>query len=414
VTRVLRTLLKPLGLFLVLLLHLPLAALGLVQGLRRPRRVDRPDPVFLVSPFAPGNESGGAKAVQDLVSVLETRPGFRIVDVAALKALPSQINRAASALLAWPLPFPPQCRALILGHGAMGRALGGGQTVLFEFFATALYLYLRPQPAPYIVLRDHEVLVRKLAMEYREARGLEALSQALRLGTCYLVSLGVYRKADRIVTLTEEDRVWLVWCFPFLAARTTAIPVPFFVPSEPPSLPPLDGPVRDLLMVANFFHRPNVDGVVWFLRECAPHLEPGFTLHICGIDRPLDHIDWSQTPLTVKRHGFVDDIAAVVPPAAIAIAPVISGSGVRMKNLLLASLGRVIVTTPLGNEGIGFVDGEHAIITADGRDMARRVNDVSRAPERMSRLGRNANAFVSQHFSPAAVRQRFDRDVFSA
>ena len=63
--------------------------------------------------------------------------------------------------------------------------------------------------------------------------------------------------------------------------------MPFDEPARPP-LPPAPPPLRDLVMVANFFHRPNVDALEWFLAECAPALDPGFTLHVCGQDGPLE------------------------------------------------------------------------------------------------------------------------------
>ena len=196
-----------------------------------------------------------------------------------------------------------------------------------------------------------------------------------------------------------------------MARRTVYIPVPFRQETAVKSdgLPQV--PTRELLMVANFFHAPNVDAVRWFVRECAPHLESGFRLHLCGLDRPLDAVNLSGSPLEVVRHGFIDDLETVVPGAAIAVAPVVSGGGVRVKNLMLASQGKVVVTTPLGNEGIGFVNGRDAIISSSGVEMARRINEVSRSAVEIARLGRAARAFVERRFSPEAVLVELERHV---
>ena len=156
-------------------------------------------------------------------------------------------------------------------------------------------------------------------------------------------------------------------------------------------------------MVANFFHSPNRDGLRWFLRECAPHLEPGFTLHLCGIDGALSAADLASPHLTIVRHGFVERDEDVAALADIAVAPIISGGGVRIKNLFLGSLGKALATTPLGNEGIELVDGVHAMISADGATMAAKLNAAARDPDYVARLGAAAAAHIRARFRQEAV-----------
>ena len=409
----LRALLK-LGLLLaVAALHVPLA----LWARLRPRRPARPsatpgDHMVAVVPFEPGDWSGGARAAKDFVALLRRRYTPRIAVVTAA-ARPNGWRRAAGALLTWPLSLPAQCRPLVLGEPRLEAELDGAETLVFEFFSTALLLYQHRPRAGRIVIRDHEVLVRKTDMERRATRGLESLGHAARLLTCYLVSQAVYRQADRIVTLTEEDRLALTAWFPFAAGKTTAIPVPFDEPARPP-LPPAPAPLRELVMVANFFHRPNVDALEWFLTECAPALDAGYTLHVCGQDAPLER---ARLPIpagfTLLRHGFVEDIDVAARGARIAIAPVVSGGGVRMKNLLLASMGKAVVTTPLGNEGIGFVDGRDAVVCAAGREMAGRINVLAQSPDDAARLGANARALVEANFGPEPVLDRLHREAIA-
>jgi hypothetical protein len=371
VTSTLRSSIKLAALAGTLLLHLPLWAWA-----RLFRRSPHPGAgLLVVSPFPPGSESGGARAVLDFVEMLRRRYQPEIF-VTQRDGRPSALHARVGRLLLWPLPLAASCRPIAAGDPALAAALARADTVVFEFFATAVTFYVRRPPAGLVVLRDHEVLVRKLAMERDAARGLDRLAQGLRLAICRLVSGAVYSRMDRIVTLTEEDRRGLLAWFPALADRTVVVPVPFELP-PPPTAVPLAPPVRDLLMLGNFFHRPNVDALIWFLRECAPHLPDGFTLHLCGLDRPLDREVLAEDRVRVVRHGFVEDVATAAPRAAIAVAPVVSGGGVRMKNLLLASMGKAVVTTPLGNEGIGFEDGRDAIVAATGAEMAARLVALS-------------------------------------
>lgn len=359
--------------------------------------------LLLVAPFSPGNESGGSKAVLDLANTL--KPHFDLSTyVVAKDGPPGGLARRLARALLRPLPIPDHCRDLMFGDARLAAAIASAQTVLFEFQLTAVYLCFGATQGKRVVVRDHEVLIRKLDMERRAARGLEACAWWLRSMSCWFVTLAAYSRAHLIITLTEADRLAIAGWFPFFAARTVSVPAPF----EPPKLPALPvraGP-REMLMVANFFHSPNRDGLRWFLRECAPRLEPGFTLHLCGIDGALTPEDLTSPHLAIVRHGFVERDEDVAALANIAVAPIISGGGVRIKNLFLGSLGKALATTPLGNEGIELVDGVHAMISADGAALAAKLNAAARDPDYVARLGAAAAIHIRAQFRQEAVSRR--------
>jgi polysaccharide biosynthesis protein PslH len=415
--RTIRTAIKLPALASVLLLHLPLSAAA--RG-RRPAtrsRDGRPDNrpesrLVVVSPIEPGETSGGARATRDFLMLLRRRHAVDLVLVPPLRTVASW-RRWCGGLLFWPLPIAGHCRPLAAGSPPIDRALTGADVVLLEGFDSATRFYLSRPPAVRVVLREYEVLLRRLAMERDRSRGLERLSHAIRLAVCWLVSRVIYARVDRIVTLTEEDRLALLAWFPHFGDRTRTIRTPFEAPDAPLPTDAPPQPARALIMVANFHHRPNVDAYEWFLRECAPYLDAGFVLHIFGQDAPLDRVSVPTGDLRVERHGFVDDLVAAAPQARIAVAPVVSGGGIRIKNLLLATLGKAVVTTPLGNEGIGFVDGQDAVVCDDGRTMASRINALATSPSELARLGANAAAFVRQRFGPEAILDQFEREVLA-
>lgn len=387
---------------LIVALIVPLALVTAILRRRSPEEASRRDlDVLLATPFAPSEHSGGSKAVGDLQRGLAQRLRVAIWTVPE-RIVDKSVGAKLSRLLTRALPIPTQCRALAFGHAQMRHESARARVVLFEFFATAVALFLGRVDSPRVVIRDHEVLLRKLAMEYEGERGMRKCVALIRVATCWLLSAVVYTRADAIVALTLEDRDSIQHAFPWCASRTSCIPAPFDPPAAVPLLPVVS-PVRDLLMVANFFHTPNVDGLIWFLRECAPHLQTPFTLHLCGLDRPLDAIDLSTDKIVVHRHGFVADTAAVSKLAPIAIAPIVSGGGVRIKNLFLGSLGKALLTTPLGNEGIGFVDGEHALVCADAHGWARRLDELAQNAEFVNSLGRRAQAHVRAAFEQDAI-----------
>ena len=162
-------------------------------------------------------------------------------------------------------------------------------------------------------------------------------------------------------------------------------------------------------MLANFYHRPNVDGLVWWLREVAPRLGEGWTLHLCGLDEPLHAVELPPSPVRIVRHGFVEDLDAAFPHVLLALAPVISGGGVRMKNLELAARGMAVVTTARGNEGIGFLPGVEAVVVDEPADMAHALRALADDPAAARAMGERARTRVRVGFGHAAVLKRWCR-----
>jgi glycosyltransferase involved in cell wall biosynthesis len=284
--------------------------------------------------------------------------------------------------------------------------------VLIEFVSGSLFLFGGGPLRVRTILRDHEVLVRRLAAETRDQQGLARLVGLLRTAVAWLVCHDIYAKVDRIVTLTSEDGAFLERVFPVTRGRVRFIPVAIDLVDRPPTETPAAS--DEILFLANFYHRPNVEGLTWFLREVAPYLASGRTLHLVGLNQGLDGIPLETGSLKVVRHGFVEDVSGQFGRVRVAVAPVVSGGGVRMKNLFLGLLGKAIVTTPRGNEGIGFENGKEVVVSADGAEMAAAIERLLGDPAEAARLGAGARAMVMATFGPEAVRGLYRSELLAA
>lgn len=368
--------------------------------------------LYVVVPYSPGEKSGGARAIQGLLTALEG--GYRVETIPLYRIEPigGRIRALLSDWITHALPMPLHCRPFVVSGESVRRRIADDRPLVIEFMSGAMFLLLGPRPANPIILREHEPLCRRLWSERRTLRGAERMLRPLQAALAWLAMAAVYRKVDRIVALTPEDAAFVRRAFPFFARKVTDIPVSIDVPAAGASTAAeADG--RELLMLGNFHHQPNVDGLVWWLREVAPRLGDGWTLHLCGIDRPLDGVDLPASPVRVVRHGFVADVDAAFAHVPVAIAPVISGGGVRMKNLELAARGKAIVTTARGNEGIAFVPGVEAVVVDDARAMADAIRLLAADPAAASAMGERARARVRAGFGHGAVLARF-REVLGA
>ena len=99
---------------------------------------------------------------------------------------------------------------------------------------------------------------------------------------------------------------------------------------------------------------PNQEGITWFLEKVMDLvLEkiPDASLHIAGRNAPDSFVRSLNHP-GIVYHGEVEDSRAFMGSFRVMVAPLFTGSGIRIKILEAMALGRPVVTTPIGIEGI--------------------------------------------------------------
>ncbi len=129
-----------------------------------------------------------------------------------------------------------------------------------------------------------------------------------------------------------------------------------------------------VLFIGYFLHTPNVDGILWFMREILPILDgAGFTspIHVIGSDAPSEIRDLASDRVHV--HGFVADVEPFFARCRLSIAPLRVGAGVKGKISQSLALGLPCVTTSVGAEGTYIVDGRSGLVADDTELFARQV-----------------------------------------
>lgn len=167
-----------------------------------------------------------------------------------------------------------------------------------------------------------------------------------------------------------------------------------------------------MIFVGSLSHEPNVEGVLWFVREVMPLLRRQAgrpcRLVIAGADPPLSILSLAERD-DVEVAGYVADIAGLYRGAALALAPLLSGGGTRIKLLEASAHGVAFVSTPAGAAGLdwppdagGWIaespqafagscaraladPGERARRAELGRDRVRRHHDRQALIERLGR-----------------------------
>jgi glycosyltransferase involved in cell wall biosynthesis len=106
----------------------------------------------------------------------------------------------------------------------------------------------------------------------------------------------------------------------------------------------------------------------------------------------------------VRFLGRVEDIRPVVGSAAVSVIPLRIGSGVRWKILEAAALGKAMVSTRLGAEGLNFVDGSEIALVDEPAAMAAAIANLLERPRQRAAMGAAARHRVEREYSFDALR----------
>src|SRR5262249_35918041 len=119
---------------------------------------------------------------------------------------------------------------------------------------------------------------------------------------------------------------------------------------------------------------PNTEGLLFFLDEVFPRIQeqyPAVRLLIVGQLPPPSIAARASEDVVVT--GLVDDVRPYLERAAVVIAPLRIGGGTRLKIVEAMAMGKPVVATSLGAEGLDVVDGEDILLADTPEDFAGQV-----------------------------------------
>ena len=186
-----------------------------------------------------------------------------------------------------------------------------------------------------------------------------------------------------------------------------------FVPSDEVCAKPLAE--FSMVYAGKMDFRPNVDAMLWFCDEILPRIRaaiPQAHIVIVG-QKPAPRIRALGEQKGVEVTGWVPDTRPYVADAAVYVVPLRMGSGTRLKVLEAMAMGKAIVSTSRGVEGIEFVPGREALIADTPEEFARTVIALFRDPDRRRELGRAARLLVESKYDWRAIVPRFEQ-VYAA
>jgi glycosyltransferase involved in cell wall biosynthesis len=156
---------------------------------------------------------------------------------------------------------------------------------------------------------------------------------------------------------------------------------------------------------------PNQEGLIWFLEEVFPKLVqkvPTLRFHVAGRNAP-DHFVKKLTHPHITFHGEVEDAASFMQSYRVMVVPLLTGSGIRIKILEGMAMGRPVVTTPVGIEGIGAREGEEVLVAGEPDLFVNHLAKLLTRDEKATQLASSGRQFVLKNFDTFGVSTRLSQ-----
>jgi LmbE family N-acetylglucosaminyl deacetylase/glycosyltransferase involved in cell wall biosynthesis len=166
----------------------------------------------------------------------------------------------------------------------------------------------------------------------------------------------------------------------------------------------------DLVFIGGYEHRPNVDAVVYFVKEILPLIMerlPDIRFLIVGSHPPQEILSLASQNAIIQ--GFVPDITELMNHVRISVNPIRFGAGVKGKILTSMSYGAPCVGTTVAMEGMDIVPGVHALVGDDPRSFADAVIQLHSDRQLWERISVEGLTFVQKHFSLEVAEGAFGR-----
>jgi polysaccharide biosynthesis protein PslH len=215
-------------------------------------------------------------------------------------------------------------------------------------------------------------------------------------------------KADILLPITERDL--LIFRSLGFTGKALVTPVGFDSSAYIPDKASFSRPIS-IGFLGSLDWQPNQEGLKWLIDEVwlkyfadNDDTDPTCTvLHIAGRHAP----DWlkNQRIRNIEFHGEVTDAKAFMNQHSIAIIPLLSGSGIRIKMLEAMLLGRVVLTTSMGMEGIGARDGEEILVANTPEEFFEKINFCLENPHLLHSMGEKARIFATEAFDNLKIAQ---------
>lgn len=276
--------------------------------------------------------------------------------------------------------------------------------ILESLFMTPYINTFRDYSKAKIILRahniEHLIWERHAANEKNPLKKIYLKHLSSRLKNYELHAMN---KVDAIAAISKTDESYF--------KQHTSVPVEF-IPFVFDNKHPQEGTEIDatrLYFLGAMDWKPNLEAANWLLQNIVPLLKNElnkFQLTLGGFRMPEEILKMSHENFSAK--GKVESPEIFISEFGTLLAPLFSGGGLKIKIIEAMSLGRLVVTTPVGAEGIGAENGQHLFICESKEDFIKTLKHISVHPEQARNVAKAGQDFLKKEFNRDSVKARLN------
>lgn len=248
-----------------------------------------------------------------------------------------------------------------------------------------------------IVMRAHnveyEILERYAEFEKSILKKFWLKIQAKRLKSYELGRLNLY---DAIIPITERDaKILKADKIP-----SVVIPAGFEIKDTEPDFANVEFPSLFYIGALDWF--PNQQGVEWFLKNVWDKIYrrfPDLKFYIAGRNSDKWKFLRANKFPNVEVVGEVEDSREFIKTKSIMVVPLFAGSGIRVKIIEAMSLGKAVISTSVGAEGIKYKDGENILIANSVGEFVKKISICVENKSFCFNLGKRAFELVNDEYN---------------
>jgi glycosyltransferase involved in cell wall biosynthesis len=277
---------------------------------------------------------------------------------------------------------------------------------LESLFTTPYIKTIRDNSTAKIILRSHNleyIIWERLSNESNNPAKkiyLKILSSQLKKYEIDILNL-----VDGIATISSEDLAK----YKHLNCNKPLINIPFSINIDKYISKDkiLDIKNIKLFHLGSMNWKPNLEAVSYLLKAIWPHIYtkfPNLSLHIAGREMP----EWmvSNNIQGLTNHGEIRSSTDFMNDHDIMIVPLLSAGGIRVKIIEGMALGKTIISTKIGAEGIDYTDGENIIIANTTEEITDKISYLLTNPEKIKDIGTNAKKFVRSYYDNIKITKK--------
>ncbi|MEK6246691.1 MAG: glycosyltransferase family 4 protein [Planctomycetales bacterium] len=215
------------------------------------------------------------------------------------------------------------------------------------------------------------------------------------------------RQFDAVIAVSDEDRATFKNQYDWdnVQVIDTAVNVDYFQPRQQ-----VDDNVN-ITFVASMDWLPNQEGAIWFAREVWPLIlaeYPKARFRLVGRN-PSRKVESLAAEQGVEVLGTVPDVRPHLADAAVIVVPLLVGGGTRIKIFEAMAMGKAVVSTTIGAEGLKVTAGKHILLADSASDFARATSRLLANSAQRKQMGDAAHQLVNENFSAESVARQFEQ-----